>query len=222
MARPRAYSSVRLERFPDKEEVPGSSPGRPTSSPSFTVLIVQVRVERVEDEHAVRALHVAAFGAEGETIADLVADLRTTMTAQDGLSLVADEAGRVVGNVMFTTSLLDTPRRLVDVQVLSPLAVLPEWQGRGIGAALVRRGLELMAGRSVPVVFLEGAPEYYGRFGFTAGADQGFRKPSLRIPDAAFQAIRLPAYEPWMTGTLVYSEVFWRHDAVGLREQTEE
>jgi putative acetyltransferase len=30
--------------------------------------------------------------------------------------------------------------------------------------------------------------------------------------------LRLPAYEPWMTGTLVYAEPFWRHDAVGLRD----
>ncbi len=38
------------------------------------------------------------------------------------------------------------------------------------------------------------------------------------IPAVAFQAITLAAYEPWMTGTLVYSEAFWRHDAVGLRD----
>lgn len=60
-----------------------------------------------------------------------------------------------------------------------------------------------MTERSVPVVFLEGDPGYYSRLGFEAGAAQGFRKASLRIPDAAFQAIRLPAHEPWMTGTLV-------------------
>jgi putative acetyltransferase len=27
----------------------------------------------------------------------------------------------------------------------------------------------------------------------------------------------LPAYEPWMTGTLVYADPFWRLDCVGLR-----
>ena len=42
---------------------------------------------------------------------------------------------------MFTRSLLDAPRRLVDVQVLSPLGVLPEHQRQGIGSALVRAGL---------------------------------------------------------------------------------
>jgi putative acetyltransferase len=45
----------------------------------------------------------------------------------------------------------------------------------------------------------------------------GFRRPSLRIPEVAFQAVLLPAHEPWMTGTFVYPDVFWRHDAVGLR-----
>jgi hypothetical protein len=56
------------------------------------------------------------------------------------------------------------------------------------------------------------------RFGFEPGAAHGFRKPSLRIPDAAFQVLRLPTYESWMTGTLVYAEAFWRQDAVGRRD----
>ena len=70
----------------------------------------------------------------------------------------------------------------------------------------------------MPLVFLEGAPSFYCRFGFEPGEPQGFRKPSLRIPDAGFQAVRLPAYQPWMTGTLLYSERFWRHDVVELRD----
>jgi len=102
--------------------------------------------------------------------------------------------------------------------VLSPLGVLPGHQRRGIGSALARRGLEILAGRPVPLVFLEGDPRYYSRFGFAPGGDLGFRKPSLRIPDAAFQVVRLPPYQPWMTGTLVYAEPFWRHDCVGLRD----
>jgi putative acetyltransferase len=119
---------------------------------------------------------------------------------------------------MFTRSLLDAPRRLVEVQVLSPLGVVPAWQKQGIGSALVRHGLKTVADRAVPLVFLEGEPGYYPRFGFAPGGRLGFRKPSLRIPDAAFQVARLPAYESWMTGTLVYSEPFWSHDAVGLRD----
>lgn len=177
-----------------------------------------VRAERPADRAAVRDLLLGAFGDEGPVVADLVDSLRESVEAGAGVSLVAERDGRVAGHVMFTPSLLDAPPRLVEVMVLSPLAVLPGLHGRGIGSSLVRRGLEVMAERSVPLVFLEGPPCYYGRFGFGPGGEQGFRKPSLRIPDAAFQVTRLPAYEPWMTGTLVYAEAFWRHDTVGLRD----
>lgn len=178
-----------------------------------------LREELPDDAESVRQVHLRAFGlGHGPVVADLVGTLRGSVTPTDGLSLVAEHDGRVVGHVMFTRSLLDAPRRLVEVQVLSPLAVLPEHQGTGIGAALVRRGLRTLVERAVPVVFVEGDPAYYVRLGFLPGGDQGFRKPSLRIPDGAFQAMALPAYEPWMTGTLVYAEAFWRHDAVGLRD----
>jgi putative acetyltransferase len=179
-----------------------------------------IRVERDDHHGAVRLVHRTAFGEHHRpAVADLVDDLRRSLDTHDGLSLVAEDAGEVVGHGLFTYSLLDAPRRLVEVQVLSPLAVRPEWQRQGIGSALVRTGLDILAERGVPAVFLEGDPAYYGRFGFRPGAEQGFRKPSLRIPDPGFQAITLAAYEPWMTGTLVYSETLWRHDAVGLRDR---
>ena len=176
---------------------------------------MEIRDEEERDREHVRAVHLAAFGDHGRVVADLVDDLGSI---PGRVSLVAEEDGEVVGHVMFTTSLLDAPRRLVEVQVLSPVGVLPDRQRQGVGSALVRRGLEVMAERSAPLVFLEGAPGYYSRFGFEPGEKLGFRKPSLRIPDAAFQVLRLSAYESWMSGTLVYSEVFWRHDAVGLRD----
>lgn len=151
-----------------------------------------------------RRLHLEAFGDHGSVVAYLVEELRQSVTTGDGLSLVAEEAVEVVGHVMFTPSLLDAPRRLVDVQVLSPLAVRPDRQDLGIGSRLVNTGVQMLAERAVPVVFVEGDPRYYSRLGFRAGAEQCFRKPSQRIPDAAFQAIKLGAYQPWMTGTLVY------------------
>ncbi|GAA1867244.1 N-acetyltransferase [Myceligenerans crystallogenes] len=177
---------------------------------------MDLRDELPSDRHTVRDLHLAAFGDHGRVVADLTDDLRDT--GAPVLSVVADQDGQVAGHVMVTRGLLDAPRRLVEVGVLSPLAVLPALQRRGLGAALVRHGLADLAERGVPLVFLEGDPGYYSRLGFTPGGDLGFRKPSLRIPDGAFQVVTLPAYEPWMTGTLVYAEPFWRHDAVGLRD----
>jgi putative acetyltransferase len=187
-------------------------------TPATTLGHVDVRAEETSDWSAVRAVHLAAFGADRKVVGDLVDDLRGAVARGEGLSLVAEERDQVVGHVLFSPSLLDAPKRLVSVQVLSPIGVVPAFQKQGVGTALVRHGLELLIGRNVPLVFLEGPPAYYSRFGFRPAADLGFRKPSLRIPDAAFQVLRLPTYESWMTGTLVYHEAFWRHDAVGRRD----
>lgn len=179
---------------------------------------MQVRHERPDDEAAVARVVTEAFGSHGDVVAQLVGALRALVGPDAGISLVAEVDGSVVGHVMFTRSLLDAPRRLVDVQVLSPLGVDPGHQRTGVGSALVEHGIEEVNRRGAPVVFLEGSPDYYPRFGFVPGAGLGFLKPSLRIPDAAFQARCLDAYEPWMTGTLVYAHEFWDFDSVGLRE----
>jgi putative acetyltransferase len=178
---------------------------------------MEIRPESAGDRVAVRRVHVAAFGDRGHIVAGLVDGLRAAH-GERAVGLVATEGDDVVGHVLFTPGLLDAPRRLVDVAVLSPLAVAPARQRQGIGSALVRRGVDALAERSLPLVFLEGAPDLYRRFGFRAGRELGFRRPSLRIPDEAFQVLPMASYEPWMTGTLVYSHVFWEHDAVGLRQ----
>lgn len=181
---------------------------------------MEVRLERPADAKAVEAVHVQAFGptTQGPPVAGLVRALRARFLPDDGLSLVARGTTRVIGHALFTRALLDAPSRLVEVQVLSPLAVLPGHQGRGIGSLLVRTGLDMLAERGVPLVFLEGSPDFYSRLGFVPAVDHGFRKPSLRIPDAGFQVARLPAARDWMTGTLVYPDVFWELDFVGLRD----
>jgi putative acetyltransferase len=179
---------------------------------------MDLRPASAGDHVAVRALHLAAFGDDhGRRVARLVEGLREAH-GERAIELVAADGDEVVGHALFSPALLDAPRRLVGVAVLSPLAVVPARQRQGIGGALVRAGLERLVERSVPVAFLEGPPGFYARFGFRAGSGLGFRKPSLRIPDEGFQALRLPSHEPWMTGTLVYSPVFWDHDLVGLRE----
>jgi putative acetyltransferase len=176
-----------------------------------------IRREGPADRDAVRDVNRAAFADHDAHVAGLVEALRDLISNNSGVSLVAVEGEQVIGHVMFTPSLLDAPRALVTVQVVSPLAVLPAAQRRGVGSALVRRGVEIVVGQGAPIVFLEGNPAYYSRLGFVAAGSLGYRRPSLRIPEPAFQAMNLPAHEPWMTGTLVYSHIFWDHDAVGLR-----
>lgn len=175
-----------------------------------------IRHEKPEDHSSVGEVHRLAF-AHQPVVPALVDALRMRNGC---VSLVDESDGDVVGHVMLTVCRLDTLARLVDVYSLSPLGVRPAHQGRGIGTRLVERALQEADSAGVPLVFLEGSPDYYGARGFECASAAGFRAPSLRIPDPAFQVARLSAYEPWMTGSFVYAETFWDYDCVGRREST--
>jgi putative acetyltransferase len=179
-------------------------------------LDVTVRLMRDDEFESVCELSTRAFGSD-ERIRTLLVDLRSSWAWRDELSFVAELDGQLAGHVLFTSAFVDCPERLVDVLVLSPVAVRTDVQRRGIGAAMIRTALQTLNDRAEPLVFLEGHPSYYPKFGFRSASRLGFTPPSVRIPDAAFMVHPLPRYEPWMTGALVYPDAFWRNDAVGLR-----
>lgn len=180
-------------------------------------MTVQIRVERPADADAVRDVVLAAFVSEPE-VADLVDALRRSTAWRPELALVAESGGDVVGQVMASRGWLDAPDRLIEVLVLSPLSVRPDHQRVGVGSSLVNGLLELAADRRAePLMFLEGDPRYYSRLGFVAAGPLGFRRPSLRIPEPAFQVRKLHAAADGLSGTLVYPDVFWELDCVGLR-----
>ncbi len=177
---------------------------------------IHARAMAADEYDAIRALEIAAFADPG--IGDLLDALRSTPSYLDELSFVAEHESEVVGHIQYSIAWLDAPDALIEVLVLSPLGVRPDHRGLGVGSLLVTESLEAVRSRPEPLVFVEGDPGYYGRFGFQAAGDLGFRKPSLRIPDPAFQVVALPSYDAaTMTGTLVYPDAFWRTDSVGLR-----
>ncbi len=73
---------------------------------------------------------------------------------------------------------------------LAPVAVLPEYQRLGIGAGLVRRGLEDCRRMGHNVVVLVGHPSYYPRFGFLPAGPLGLELP-IPVPEEAFMALEL-------------------------------
>jgi len=160
---------------------------------------LRIRPEEPGDRSALHALHAAAFGQEAE--ATLVDQLRA-----DGdlvLSLVAD-AGGPVGHIAFSRlSMPDAPA--LRACALAPLAVLPHVQGRGIGSALVRDGLERLAGLGWDLALVLGEPGYYGRFGFSAEAARAFETP---YDGPYLQALALSAEGKGARGAVSYARAF--------------
>jgi putative acetyltransferase len=61
--------------------------------------------------------------------------------------------------------------------------VRPEHHKHGVGTALIKHGLQLLAAMRIQVVLVYGDPAYYGRFGFSADAARRYSAPySLKYP----------------------------------------
>lgn len=91
--------------------------------------------------------------------------LREGQRPASGLSLIAIENGRLVGTIRFWH--LRVGGR-VPALLLGPVAVDSDERGRGIGAALIRRGLAVARSQGHGAVILVGDEAYYRRFGFRA------------------------------------------------------
>lgn len=144
---------------------------------------MQIRIATSHDADEIRAVHLSAFPqGEGEVISKLAVDLLVEETAPSTVSLVAEVDGVTVGHVAFSPVVFD---RIKEFQgyILAPLAVRPDYQKRCIGSQLVQSGIQRMSDMGVSILFVYGDPKYYGRFGFSVEAAEGYVPPyALRYP----------------------------------------
>ncbi len=145
---------------------------------------MEIRTETGADLAAVGEVNRLTFGREAE--ARLVDDLRDGGYAR--LSLVAEEEGRLVGHVMFSEAVIRTDGDEVGALALGPVGVIPERQGRGVGSALIREGLDRCVREGHRIVVLLGHPGYYPRFGFSAETAGNLSSP---YSGDAFMALEL-------------------------------
>ena len=163
---------------------------------------VTIRPEDAGDESAIFALTEAAFanmpfsdGDEQHLVERLRAD------GDLALSLVAEDAERIVGHIAFSrVSISDGAQ---DWYGLGPVSVWPELQGQGIGGALVKRGIADLRQLGAKGVVLLGSPDYYARFGFAHEPQVTFPGP----PPEYFQALVLDGDLP--SGEVTYARAFY-------------
>ena len=144
-----------------------------------------VRLETPEDIEAIRRVNRLAFGESGE--ADLVDSLRARGVAT--ISLVAQQESLIVGHILFSPAAIEGDSGKQGLG-LGPMAVLPEFQNRGIGSRLVRAGLDCCRDRGHTWVVVLGHATYYPRFGFIPASKFGLRC-EYDVPDEVFMAIEL-------------------------------
>ena len=102
------------------------------------------------------------------------------------LSLVAEDAGVVVGYVAFSRLIVEGDTTRFAAVALAPLAVYPEYQQQGIATRLVREAHACLAALGETLSVVLGEPGFYGRFGYSnrraANFESEYQSP---YPDGA-------------------------------------
>lgn len=130
-----------------------------------------IRSERPEDTPLVDALNKAAFGPG--RFAKSAYRLREGVSQVGELSFVAVEDGKLRGSVRFWPVMIGARRALM----LGPLAVETDQRGRGIGVALMERGIAEARAKGHEAVILIGDEPYYARVGFSRVPPGSIRFP---------------------------------------------
>ena len=146
--------------------------------------MVTIREERAGDIAAIRAVNETAFGRPQEV--ELIDALRKNHGVL--LSLVATLHGQMVGHIIYSPVTVGVEGKSVIGAGLGPMAVLPEFQRRGIGGKLIEAGNRKLHERGCPFIVVLGHPEYYPRFGFKAAAVYGL-KCQWDVPADVFMVI---------------------------------
>ncbi len=127
--------------------------------------MTKIRPELPADIDSIRELVCLAF--TGHPYSSGTEPLIIDALRADGaleLSLVVEVDGRVVAHIAFSAGAIGDSSS--GWFVVGPVAVHPDYQGRGIGRTLIEAGLDIMRSRNATGCMLVGDPDLYRRFGF--------------------------------------------------------
>ena len=144
---------------------------------------INIREERPEDIPAIREVNRIAFGQSQE------GTLTDALRANNGvlLSLVAVSKSKVVGHILYSPIVVGG--KFIGA-ALGPMAVLPDYQGQGIGSQLVDTGNRQLKEAGCAFIIVLGHTWFYPRFGFTPAHELGITC-QWDVPDDVFMVLLL-------------------------------
>jgi len=140
---------------------------------------IKFRLETSADYRAVEKLTREAFwiNTDSNPFIDehlLVHNLRKDPCFIPELDFIAEIDGTLVGNVMYSRAKIVSPDGSeTEVLTFGPLSVLPEYQGMGVGRALMEYSIDEAKRRGYSAIVFHGHADYYPRFGFKRAFEYG-------------------------------------------------
>jgi len=112
--------------------------------------------------------------SEGLVIGELTNNFMTTTDANDFYCFVAIENDEIIGSVFFSRFTFDND---IKAYILSPMAVLTEHQGKGIGQKLINFAINTLKENGVEIAITYGDPNYYSKVGFSIISEKIIKAP---------------------------------------------
>ena len=134
---------------------------------------------------------------------DLVTLLRNSKNFIPELSLVAIEDNKIVGYILFTKVKIGDYEEIA----LAPLAVLPEFQKKGIGGSLIKKGHEIAKKLGYHYSIVLGSEKYYPKFGYVPAIKYGIKAP-FQVDNENFMAVKLNDSIMEIKGIIEYAKEF--------------
>lgn len=162
---------------------------------------IVIRSETNADIGAITEVTIAAFKTleiSNHTEQFIIEALRAAGALT--VSLVADVDGRVVGHIAFSPVTISDGT--ANWYGLGPVSVLPEYQRKGIGKALMQEGLSGLKKLGAAGCCVVGHPDYYRKFGF----DNPRSLVLEGVPPEVFLALSFDGHIP--EGTVTFHEAF--------------
>jgi len=167
-------------------------------------VLADIRPENPKDLESIRRVNEVAFGGQAE--ANIVDRLRRDRVIT--VSLVATVESETVGNIVFSPVQVGDGSDTFESLGLGPMAVLPDFQRKGIGSRLVETGLDFCRTAGYGTVFVLGHPEFYPRFGFVPTRPIGIES-EYDVPPEAFMVVELHEGKlNKLSGTVKYHQAF--------------
>lgn len=140
----------------------------------------------------------------------LVERLRNSESFVPELSLVAEVDGQIAGYVLLTKiKIINDNLQEAPSLSLAPVAVLTEYQGKGIGGKLIQKAHQIAKELQFGSIILLGHAEYYPKFGYKMTKEYGIKLP-FEVPDENCMLIELTENAlKDVTGTVEYSKEFY-------------
>ncbi|WP_438350618.1 GNAT family N-acetyltransferase [Paenibacillus sp. FA6] len=174
---------------------------------------ISIRQEVFEDYKLTEQVVKSAFANmefSDQKEHELVSRIRKADEFIPELSVVAisNDTEEIVGHILVSKIKIVNDNQSVESLALAPVAVLPNYQNKGIGKMLILEALRRAKELGYQSIVVLGHAEYYPKFGFKKASLWGIKAP-FEVPEEAFMALELKENTlAHVSGVVEYPSVF--------------